>query len=116
MLLITSGVLGAALYCGFFLYGIWRYWRDPTPYGMVGVLVLILGFPFMIVYIAVGPVLAFTMLVYALLWKNDRVLHQEAEEAAAESTAQLRAQIGARAVGLKNAGMTGSPGVASWRG
>jgi hypothetical protein len=116
MLLVTSGMLGAALYCSFFLYGIWRYWRDPTPYGMVGVLVLILGFPFMIVYIAVGPVLAFTMLVYALLWKNDRVLHKEAEEAAAESTAQLRAQIGARAVGLKNAGMTGSPGVASWRG
>ena len=101
MLLITSGMLGAALYCAFFLYGIWRYWRDPTPYGMVGVLVLILGFPFMLVYIAVGPPLAFTMLAYALLWKNDRVLHKEAEEAAAESAAQLRAQIGARAVAAR---------------
>ncbi len=98
MLLITSGTVGATLYCCFFLYGIWRYWRDPTPYGMVGVLVLILGFPFMIVYIAVGPPLAFTMLAYVLLWKNDRVLHKEAEEAAAESAAQLRTQIGARAV------------------
>jgi O-Antigen ligase len=98
MLLVTSGVLGAALYCCFFLYGIWWYWRDPTPYGMVGVLVLLLGFPFMIVYIAVGPVLVFTMLAYALLWKNGRVLHKEAEEAAAESAAQLRAQIGARPV------------------
>jgi hypothetical protein len=101
MLLITSGFVGAALYCSFFLYGIWRYWRDPTPYGLVGVLVLILGFPFMIVYIAVGPPLAFTMLAYALLWKNDRVLNQEAEEAAAESAAQLRAQIGARAVAAR---------------
>jgi hypothetical protein len=101
MLLITSGFLGAALYCGFFIYGIWRYWRDPTPYGLVGVLVLILGFPFMIVYIAVGPPLAFTMLAYALLWKNDRVLQKQAEEAAAESAAQLRAQIGARAVAAR---------------
>ncbi len=101
MLLITSGILGAALYCFFFLYGIWRYWRDPTPYGMVGVLVLILSFPFMLVYIAVGPPLAFTMLAYAVLWKNDRVRHKEAEEAAAESAAQLRAQIGARAVAAR---------------
>ena len=101
MLLITSGFLGAGLYCAFFLYGIWRYWRDPTPYGMVGVLVLILGFPFMIVYIAVGPPLAFTMLAYALLWKNDRILHEEAVEAAAESEAQLRAQLSARAVAAR---------------
>jgi hypothetical protein len=113
MLLITSGIVGAALYCCFFLYGIWRYWRDPTPYGMVGVLVLLLGFPFMIVYIAVGPVLVFTMLAYVILWKNDRVLHKEAEEAAAESAAQLRAQIGARTVA---ASMIGSPEVARWRG
>ncbi len=101
MLLITSGILGAVLYCSFFLYGIWRYWRDPTPYGMVGVLVFILGFPFMLVYISVGPPLVFIMLAYALLWKNDRVLHQEAEEAAAESAAQLHAQIGARAVAAR---------------
>jgi O-Antigen ligase len=101
MLLITSGFLGAALYCSFFIYGIWRYWRDPTPYGLVGVLVLILGFPFMFVYVAVGPPLTFTMLAYALLWKNDRVLHKEAEEAAAESAAQLRAQIGARAMSAR---------------
>jgi hypothetical protein len=97
MLLITSGFLGAGLYCSFFLYGIWRYWRDPTPYGLVGVLVLIMGFPFMLVYIAVGPPLAFTLLAYALLWKNDRVRNQEAAEAAAESAAQLRAQLGAKA-------------------
>jgi len=101
MLLITSGFLGAALYCSFFLYGIWRYWRDPTPYGLVGVLVLILGFPFMLVYIAVGPPLAFTMLAYALLWKNDRVLHEQAEEAAAESAAKLRAQLSAKAVAAR---------------
>jgi len=97
MLLITSGFLGAGLYCSFFLYGIWRYWRDTTPYGLVGVLVLVLGFPFMIVYIAVGAPLTFTMLAYALLWKNDRVRREEAQAAAAESAAALRAQVGAKA-------------------
>ena len=96
MLLISEGILGAALYCGFFLYGIWRYWRDPTPYGLAGVLVLILGFPFMLVYVAVGPPLAWTMLGYAVLWKNDRERQQEAAATAAESAAQLRAQLGAK--------------------
>lgn len=101
MLLITSGFLGAALYCAFFLYGIWRYWRDPTPYGLAGVLVLILSFPFMIVYIAVGPPLAFTMLAYALLWKNDRERRKEAEAAKAEAAAALQAQLGARAIAAR---------------
>jgi len=101
MLLISDGFLGAALYCAFFAYGIWRYWRDPTPYGIAGVLVLILGFPFMIVYVAVGPPLAWTMLAYAVLWKNDRERQREAAEAAAESAARLRAEVGARAIATR---------------
>jgi hypothetical protein len=101
MLLISEGFLGAGLYCGFFAYGIWRYWRDPTPYGLAGVLVLILGFPFMIVYVAVGPPLAWTMLAYALLWKNDRERQKEAAAAAAVSAAQLRAQLGAKAAAAR---------------
>ena len=78
LLLICSGLLGTGLYFGFFAYGAWRYRRDLTPYGMVGVLVILLGFVFAIVYIAVGPPLVFTMLAYALLWKNDREPRQEA--------------------------------------
>jgi hypothetical protein len=101
MLLISEGFLGAALYCGFFIYGIWRYWRDPTPYGIAGVLVLILGFPFMLVYVAVGPPLAWTMLAYAVLWKNDRERQKEAAAAAAESAAELRAQLGAKAIAAR---------------
>lgn len=101
LLFITTGFLGAGLYCGFFIYGIWRYRRDKTPYGLVGVLVLILGFPFMIVYIAVGPPLTFTMLAYALLWKNDRVLQRERAEAAAAAAAQLRDQVGAKALAAR---------------
>jgi hypothetical protein len=101
MLLISEGFLGAALYCGFFIFGIWRYWRDPTPYGIAGVLVLILGFPFMLVYVAVGPPLAWTMLAYAVLWKNDRERRKEAAAAAAESAAELRAQLGAKAIAAR---------------
>lgn len=71
-LLITTGLVGAAFYISFFAYGAWRYRRDPTPYGLAGVLVLLLGFVFMFVYDATGPPLAFTMLAYALLWRNER--------------------------------------------
>jgi uncharacterized membrane protein len=74
MLLVTTGFLGAGLYIGFFAYSAWRYRRDTTPYGMVGELILILGFVFMTVYEAAGPVLAFSMLAVALMWKNDREL------------------------------------------
>jgi hypothetical protein len=39
---------------------------------MAGVLVLLLTFVFMIAYNAVVAPLAFTMLSYALLWRNER--------------------------------------------
>jgi hypothetical protein len=72
LLLITDGILGTVLYLGFFAYGAWRFRRDTTPYGMAGVLVLLLTFVFMIAYNAVVAPLAFTMLSYALLWRNER--------------------------------------------
>ena len=71
LLFICNGFVGAALYLGFFGYGIWRYRRDKTPYGLAGVLVLLLTFIFMIAYDAVGAPLGFTMLAYAMLWRND---------------------------------------------
>jgi hypothetical protein len=72
MLLISTGFLGAALYIGFFAFGVWRYWRDRTAYGMAGVLVLLLTFVFMFAYTAIGAPLGFTMLAYAMLWRNER--------------------------------------------
>lgn len=71
LLLVTDGFTGAALYLGFFGYGIWRYRRDRTRYGLAGVLVLLLSFVYMFAYVAVTAPLAFTMLAYALLWRND---------------------------------------------
>jgi hypothetical protein len=72
LMLISSGIGGAGLYCLFFAYGLWRYRRDYSPYGLVGTMILFVGFWFMFVYEAVGPPLAFTMLAYSILWKNDR--------------------------------------------
>ncbi|HEX5297682.1 MAG TPA: polysaccharide biosynthesis C-terminal domain-containing protein, partial [Streptosporangiaceae bacterium] len=55
-------------------FGAWRFRRDFSPYGLAGVLTLLLTFVFMIAYTAAGGPITFTMLAYALLWKNDRVL------------------------------------------
>jgi hypothetical protein len=74
LLLVSDGFLGAAFYFSFFAYGIWRYRRDMTPYGLAGVLVLLLSFVYMFTYEAVVAPLAFTMLAYALLWRNDIAL------------------------------------------
>jgi hypothetical protein len=71
LLLVSDGILGTVLYLSFFAYGIWRFRRDMTPYGLAGVLVLLLSFVYMFTYEAVVAPLAFTMLAYALLWRND---------------------------------------------
>ena len=78
LLFVCNGFLGAALYLGFFAYGVGRYWRDRSPYGLAGVLVLLLMFVFMISYTATGSPLGFLMLSYVMLWKNDRAKRQEA--------------------------------------
>lgn len=77
LLLVCDGIVGAAFYLAFFGFGVWRYWRDPSPYGLAGVLVLLLSFWYMLSYDATGAPLGFTMLAYALLWKND-VYHRQA--------------------------------------
>lgn len=74
LLLVCEGVLGAVLYLGFFGWAIWRYRHDDSPYGLAGVLVLLLSFVYMFTYDAVGAPLGLTMLAYALLWKNG--MHQ----------------------------------------
>ena len=74
LLLVTNGFGGTALYIGFFGYGVWRFRRDRTPYGIAGSLALLLGFVYMVSYDAVGAPLGFTMLAYAMLWRNDAAL------------------------------------------
>lgn len=72
LLLVCNGLVGTILYLAFFAYGCCRFWRDRTPYGTAGVLVLLLSFVYMFAYTAVGAPLGLTMLAYALLWKSDR--------------------------------------------
>jgi hypothetical protein len=71
LLLVCTGFLGTAFYLSFFAFGSWRFWGDHTPYGLAGVLALLLGFIFMTAYSAVGAPLGFAMLSYALLWRDD---------------------------------------------
>ena len=87
LLLICDGFLGTALYLAFFAYGIWRYRRDRTPYGMAAVLVLVLSFVFMIAYDAAGAPLVITMLAYAMLWRNDRAMRESQITAAHDAGA-----------------------------
>ena len=76
LLLVSDGVLGAGLYLTFFASGIWYYRRDQSPEAMVGILVLLLSFVYMFTYDAVPAPLGFTMLAYALMWKNDMYQRQ----------------------------------------
>jgi hypothetical protein len=82
LLLVTDGIAGAFFYLAFFAYGAWRFWRDPSPYGLAGVLVLLLSFWYMLSYDATGAPLGFTVLAYALLWKND--LHRRGDLAGSD--------------------------------
>jgi O-antigen/teichoic acid export membrane protein len=73
LLLICTGLVGAIAYVGFFAAGIWHFRRDRTPYGQAGVLVLLLSLLYTISYTALSAPLGFTMLAYALLWRNELV-------------------------------------------
>jgi hypothetical protein len=99
LLLISSGLLGTAFYIAFFCYGIWRYRRDGTPYGVAGIMVLLVGLWLMFVYVAEGPPLTFTMLAYALLWRNDQARRREAAAPAEQNGRALAAGVPRRAIG-----------------
>jgi hypothetical protein len=71
LLLICNGIVGAALYVSFFGYGMWRFRHDFSPYGLASGLALLLSFWYLIAYDATGAPLSFTMLAYAVAWKND---------------------------------------------
>jgi hypothetical protein len=70
-LLVSTGYVGTALYFLFFLYGIWRYRHDGSPIGIAGSLCLWLALFYSLFYNAVASPLAFYLLGYALLWRNE---------------------------------------------
>ncbi|WP_020539681.1 O-antigen ligase family protein [Longispora albida] len=69
--LYAHGLIGTAAYFGFFGYGIWRFRRDRSPAGLAGSACLVASFSAMFWYNALVTPLAFLLLAYALLWRND---------------------------------------------
>ncbi|SDQ48686.1 hypothetical protein SAMN04489764_0865 [Thermostaphylospora chromogena] len=68
-LLITQGFVGAALYVAFFAGAVRRHWRDRSPIGMAGVLVMILVLLYMFVYDGLVTPLSLYLISFALLWR-----------------------------------------------
>ncbi|MFI6508666.1 hypothetical protein ACIBCT_13765 [Streptosporangium sp. NPDC050855] len=69
-LMITQGFTGAALYVAFFAGAVRRHWRDRSPIGMAGVLVMILTLLYMFVYDGLVTPLSLYLVSFALLWRN----------------------------------------------
>jgi len=70
LLLISQGFTGAALYVAFYLGAIRRHWRDRTPIGQAGVLVMILALFYMLIYDGLVTALIMYLISFALLWRN----------------------------------------------
>ncbi len=70
LLLISQGFTGAALYVAFYLGAIRRHWRDRTPIGQAGVLVMILALFYMFIYDGLVTALIMYLISFALLWRN----------------------------------------------
>ncbi|MFC4122200.1 hypothetical protein [Nonomuraea zeae] len=70
LLIITQGFTGAALYVAFFLGAIRRHWRDRSPIGLAGVLVMGLVLLYMFIYDGLVTPLSLYLISFALLWRN----------------------------------------------
>ncbi|MEO3812113.1 hypothetical protein ABGB17_24215 [Sphaerisporangium sp. B11E5] len=70
LLLITQGFTGALLYVAFFAGAIRRFWRDRTPIGQAGTLVMILALLYMFIYDGLITALTLYLISFAILWRN----------------------------------------------
>jgi hypothetical protein len=77
-LLYAHGAVGTLGYLGFFVFGLWRFRRDRSPIGIAGSAAIVTSFSAMLWYNALVTPLAFMVMAYALLWRND-VVRQEGE-------------------------------------
>ncbi|GAA0500475.1 hypothetical protein Ade02nite_27810 [Paractinoplanes deccanensis] len=69
-LLYAHGAVGTAGYLGFFAYGLWRFRRDRSAIGVAGSAAIVSSFSAMLWYNSLVTPLAFTVLAFALLWRN----------------------------------------------
>jgi O-antigen ligase len=86
LLIFSNGFVGAALYVGFFLQAIARFWRDSTPLGIAGGLAITLPMFYMLVYGALVSPLCIYLISLALLWRNDMERRRTPALLAAERT------------------------------
>lgn len=70
LVLIAQGVIGAALYIGFFLRTLWTFRRDHSTIGIAGLLVVGLSIMYGLFYTALIMPLAITFVSIGLLWRN----------------------------------------------
>ncbi|MFI6325432.1 hypothetical protein ACIBG8_48495 [Nonomuraea sp. NPDC050556] len=73
LLIITQGFVGAFLYVAFFAGAVFRHWRDRSPIGLAGVLVMLLVLLYMFVYDGLVTPLSLYLISFALLWRNQSV-------------------------------------------
>lgn len=69
--LYAHGLVGTITYFGFFGYGLWRFRRDRGPIGLAGSAALVASLVSAFWYNSLVTPLAFTLIAYALLWRND---------------------------------------------
>jgi hypothetical protein len=72
--LYAHGIAGTTAYFGFFGYGLWRFRRDRTAIGLAGSTALVGSFSSALWYNSLVTPLAFMLIAYALLWRNDIAL------------------------------------------
>jgi O-antigen ligase len=70
LVLFSQGFVGAALYIGFFLTAAWAFWRDRTPIGMGGTLIVLLGLFYMFFYNSLPAAMTLSMLSIGLAVRN----------------------------------------------
>ncbi|HEY1485738.1 MAG TPA: hypothetical protein VGF84_06520, partial [Micromonosporaceae bacterium] len=67
----AHGLVGTIAYFGFFVYGLWRFRHDRTPIGLAGSSALVSSLVAALWYNALVTPLAFTLLAFAVLWRNE---------------------------------------------
>jgi hypothetical protein len=69
-LLITTGFLGTGAYIAFLVRFGWRYRRDSSPIGMIGMITVLVSLLFMTVYSALDLPLMIIMIALGLWWRH----------------------------------------------
>jgi hypothetical protein len=90
LLLISQGIVGAALYVGYFARSWWAYRRDHSAIGIAGTLTIVMSLYYLLFYTALNVVLLIVMLSIALLWRNDDARNTQAAVARVGSGAVPR--------------------------